>query len=181
VGTYLENLVFKYAPNKIRAPCLMFSAEAHSQPPAFYSFIFISKVPHYYLLHAPGNKTMLLIKTSPARRPQFLSLILPFTNTSLQTPYFSTSSIPSAAAARSPRVRAAQRRQQQLPPPQQHQQQTTTAGSIPRPKSTQWPTVVIQAASKSGEISISAQAAEAILDDFMKLDSSQSAGGLCSR
>jgi hypothetical protein len=126
---------------------------------------------------------MFLINANLSRHSRNKSLILSIITKHPKTPSFSTSSRSFLAARRSPTVRSAQRRQQHEP---RQQQQSDHSNSLPlnpslisAPRSTEWPTKVLNEAAISGELSISAQAAEAVLDDFVAKSSTDSGKNLC--
>lgn len=122
---------------------------------------------------------MFLVNASTSRRLQYITFLPPITSLFPQIPHFSTTSRYSLAA-RSPRVKAAQRQQQQQ---QQSQTGRPNPQAIPpafRPKSTQWPTQVLKEAALSGRLSMSAEVAEAVLDDFERLGGRSAGGNICS-
>jgi hypothetical protein len=138
-----------------------------------------------FSFHLTGmSHLMFFINANLSRHSRNKSLILSIITKHPKTPSFSTSSRSFLAARRSPTVRSAQRRQQHEP--RQQQQQSDHPNSLPRnpslisaPRSTEWPREVLNEAAISGELSISAQAAEAVLDDFVAKSSTDSGKNLC--
>lgn len=114
---------------------------------------------------------MFLITTNITGRSQCISLLLPFVKVSLQASYFSTTSrYLRVATIRSPTVRHVERQRRHEQQQQQGERLNSPKNlpsSVSRAKGKPWPTEVLQEAVKSGELSISAQVAEAVLDDVV--------------
>lgn len=117
---------------------------------------------------------MFLITANITRHPHYISLLLPFANVSLQASYFSTTSKYLRVAQRSsPTVRLAERQRHHEQQREQRQQAEplnslqVSPSSVSRTKAKLWPSQALQEAAKSGQLSISAQTAEAVLEDVV--------------
>ena len=128
---------------------------------------------------------MFLINVNSSCHAQQIKILGSLTSFSPQTSHFSSTSRHFLAARRSPQVRTLQAKQRQQQQRQQQQSQTgpLSAQVLPstfRRTSSRWPTDLLKHATQSGQLAMSAEVAEAVLNDFERLNGLSAGKSICS-